>query len=199
MCPQREQSRSQETQTLVTDLVLTQAMVTFPFSGLQSPNLGNRTVGMDDLYDHFQLSQPTHVLSVSSCNLYQFTTGTLGFLIRMRRSPCSTAKGGMAMEKFLPWDYTGRLGLLAKLGHSKYQGVSNSQQFPHGSPMAGNVTVAIPKQLLFAWLKGQPPPSQSHPSVISLWHRRPRWAHSSSGFALKGKCLTQGWRGAVRS
>lgn len=54
------------------------------------------------------------------------------------------------MEKFLPWDYSGRLGFPAKLGHSNYQGVSNSQQFPHGSSMAGNMTVANPKQLLFA-------------------------------------------------
>lgn len=58
MCPQREQSRSQETHVLAVDLALTKAMVTFLLSGLQFPNLGNKRVGMDDLYDHFQLSQP---------------------------------------------------------------------------------------------------------------------------------------------
>lgn len=45
-------------QVLTADLALTKAMVTFLLSGLQFPNLGNKRVGMDDLYDHFPFSEP---------------------------------------------------------------------------------------------------------------------------------------------
>lgn len=135
-------------------------------------------------------AQPTQdALPTSLGNLLQFTTRTLSFCIRMRRSPLHHREGRTGYGEASPVESSGGDSLLsAKLGPSQYPGVSKSQQqSPHCSPMAGNVTVAIPKQVLSAPLRGQPSPDQPLPLDISLWPQRPRLAHPSPGL-LKRVC-----------
>ena len=62
-----------------------------------------------------------------------------------------------------------RLVALSKAGAQRLPGVSHSQQSPHCSPVAGNVTAAIPKQPLCALVKrathSQPATSFRHSLV----------------------------------
>lgn len=94
--------------------------------------------------------------------------------------PCTIVKEGMAVEKLLRWETLVVTHCSQqRWGTVKIEGFQIAISFHIASPMAGNVTVAIPKQTLSAGSKGQPPPTQPLPLDISLWPQRPRLAHPS--------------------
>lgn len=137
---------------------------------------------MDDLHS---LLRQSSVNLLSSDNLFfnspgGLTSWTTVSSVEGGGHPCTIVKERMAVEKLLRWETLVVTHCSQQSwGTVKIEGFQIAISFHIASPMAGNVTVAIPKQTLSAGSKGQPPPTQPLPLDISLWPQRPRLAHPS--------------------